>query len=99
MNARRTSAAILALLSLCAVWTQRDALVSHADHDPTHRVDINAAQQAELEALPRIGPAIAAAIVASRESDGPFADIDELDRVPRIGPKTVEGLRPYATVR
>lgn len=57
-------------------------------------IDVNRASPAELERLPRIGPALAARIVAHR----PFRTLDELERVPGIGPRTLEALRPHATV-
>ncbi|MBU4271375.1 MAG: helix-hairpin-helix domain-containing protein [Planctomycetes bacterium] len=58
-------------------------------------VDINAADWPELILLPGIGETLAQRIVASRESDGPFADHDDLRRVQGIGPKTLERIRPY----
>lgn len=61
-------------------------------------VDLNTATQRELETLPGIGPALAGAIIAYREANGPFTTIDELDDVPGIGPKTLESLRPLVTV-
>ena len=45
------------------------------------------------EQLPGVGPATAAAIVAERERNGPFASVDELDRVRGIGPAKLEALR------
>jgi hypothetical protein len=46
------------------------------------RVDVNAANEAELEALPVIGPVVAAAIVAGRRADGPYRSAGDLaDRV------------------
>lgn len=56
-------------------------------------VSLSTATAAELDALPGIGPATAARIVAFRESNGPFKTVDELDDVPGIGPATVERLR------
>lgn len=59
------------------------------------RLDINHASAADLELLPRVGPAIAARIVAAR----PFRSAEDLQRVRGIGPRTVERLRPMVTVR
>lgn len=47
-----------------------------------------------LEALPGIGPAIAARIVAHR----PFARVDDLTIVPGIGPRTLQRLRPLVSL-
>lgn len=58
-------------------------------------VDINAADWPELSVLPNIGETLAKRIVDSRNAEGPFADVDDLQRVRGIGPKTLEQLRPY----
>ncbi|MEO0511298.1 MAG: ComEA family DNA-binding protein [Planctomycetota bacterium] len=58
-------------------------------------VDVNTATAAELDLLPGIGPARAAAIIESRETKGPFRSVDDLQRVSGIGPKTAEKLSPY----
>lgn len=62
------------------------------------RLNVNRATAAELEKLPGIGPTLAARIVAYRAEHGPFRAVDELVRVPGIGPKTLEGLRDLVTV-
>lgn len=61
-------------------------------------IDVNRAGAVALQAVPGIGPARAAAIVADRAALGPFEDVDALDRVRGIGPATVERLRPFLTV-
>jgi competence protein ComEA len=53
---------------------------------PSGPVDVNRASAVDLETLPGVGPATAAAIVAERERNGPFASFEELERVPGIGP-------------
>jgi DNA uptake protein ComE-like DNA-binding protein len=59
------------------------------------RVDVNIAPPGVLEALPRIGPALAGRIVEARE-ETLFVSADDLDRRVRgIGPATIAGLRPY----
>ncbi len=55
---------------------------------PRPRVSVNRATQAELEALPGIGPALAQRIIAGR----PYQHAAELDRVRGIGPKTLKRL-------
>ncbi len=66
--------------------------------DPAFPIDLNTATAAELEALPRVGPATAARIVAWREEHGPFRRVEDLLEVPGIGPATLERLRPYVRV-
>jgi competence protein ComEA len=60
-------------------------------------VDINRATASELDALPGVGPATAAAIVTERERNGPFVGVDDLDRVPGIGPAKLAAIRDLVT--
>jgi competence protein ComEA len=62
-------------------------------------VNINTASAEELDALPGIGATKAAAIVADRSANGPFASCDDLGRITGIGPATVEKLRPQCTTK
>ena len=57
-------------------------------------LDLNAASAAELDALPGIGPVLAARIVEHRRRQGPFRSVEELRSVPGIGPKLLARLRP-----
>jgi competence ComEA-like helix-hairpin-helix protein len=61
------------------------------------RLEINSASEADLALLPGIGEVRARRIMESRRRDGPFPDVESLDRVYGIGPKTVELLRPWIT--
>lgn len=58
----------------------------------TGPIDVNVAGAAELEALPGIGPTIAAAIVDHRERHGPFAAVEDLVEVTGIGPAKLDAL-------
>ena len=58
------------------------------------QVNINTASATQLQSLPGIGPAKAAAIVSYREQVGSFVSCDQLDAVDGIGPATVAALRP-----
>ncbi len=57
------------------------------------RISINSADETGLDTLPRVGPALAARIVAWREAHGPFTSIDDLLSVPGIGEATLDGFR------
>jgi len=61
-------------------------------------IGLNDASAETLQALPRIGPVLAARIVAHRRRAGPFPSVAALTRVRGIGPKTVEHLRGMLTV-
>jgi len=63
------------------------------------RLDLNAADQAELERLPGIGAVKARAILAYRQANGPFADPADLARVPGIGGALATRLAPLVRVR
>ena len=63
---------------------------------PTGPIDVNVATIEELATLPRIGPTLAARIVEDRRAHGRFTSIDDLDRVPGLGPSTVAELRAHA---
>jgi len=62
-------------------------------------VDVNAATVADLEALPGIGPVLAARIVEYRRTHGRFQRPEDLLEVEGIGPRLLERLRPFIQVR
>ena len=61
-------------------------------------MNLNTADAAILETLPRIGPAMAERILQWRETNGRFTAIEDLLSVSGIGDKTFEGLRDLVTV-
>jgi len=60
-------------------------------------VYINSASASDLETLPRVGPALAARIIAYREENGPFVSLEDLDNVSGIGPSILAELAPYVS--
>jgi hypothetical protein len=60
-------------------------------------VDLDVASAGEIEALPRIGAALAGRIIASRDSFGPFRSLEGLRRVRGIGPVMLRQLGPLVT--
>lgn len=53
-------------------------------------LDPNLADERELQALPGVGPVLAARIIAWREAEGPFASLAALDAVKGVGPARLE---------
>ena len=62
------------------------------------KVNLNTADTAALETLPRVGPAMAARIIAWRQANGRFSAVDDLKSVTGIGDKTFEAMRDLITV-
>lgn len=56
-------------------------------------VNLNAATQAELEAVKGIGPSKAKAIIEYREKNGGFKSVDELAKVKGFGKASVAKLK------
>jgi competence protein ComEA len=61
------------------------------------KVDLNTASAEQLDALPGVGPATAQKIIADRTSNGPFRTVDDLLRVPGIGPAKFDALKDLVT--
>ncbi|MFI7665991.1 helix-hairpin-helix domain-containing protein [Nocardia sp. NPDC049526] len=71
---------------------------SAAVQRPSSKVDLNTATEAELDALPGIGPVTARAIVTWRTTNGRFTDVAQLGEVDGIGPARLARLRDLVTV-
>lgn len=56
-------------------------------------VNINTANQTELESLPGIGPVKAKAILDYRKKNGGFKSVEEITKVDGIGPVTLKNAR------
>ncbi|MDR1580550.1 MAG: ComEA family DNA-binding protein [Synergistaceae bacterium] len=65
---------------------------SNAEED-THKIDINTADASLFTTLPGIGPKLSRAIVAHRDENGPFGDIEGLRNVGGIGEKRFEAIK------
>lgn len=61
-------------------------------------VDVNHNGVDAIAGVPGIGRGLAAAIVASREAEGPFYDLASLARVDGLDDRGIDRLRPFLTV-
>jgi competence protein ComEA len=61
-------------------------------------ININTAPQEVLEALPEIGPKTAENIITYRQIEGFFTSIEDIQKVPGIGPATYEAIKDQITV-
>lgn len=74
------------------------AVPGETDVTPSGPVNVNTATATELETLPGIGPALAAAIIEERERRGGFGSVDELEAVRGIGSQRLADLEGLVTV-
>ncbi|HZJ83563.1 MAG TPA: helix-hairpin-helix domain-containing protein [Clostridia bacterium] len=65
----------------------------------TGEVNINTADQSQLETLPRIGPVLANSIIDHRDKNGLFKDKEDIKQVSGVGEKTFEGLKDLIVVK
>ena len=62
------------------------------------RVNVNEADERELDRLPGVGPALARSIVEDRRRNGPFNSLSDLERVPGLGSSKVARLEPHVAL-
>lgn len=99
----RAQASVATLIAACTValaaghWFDRGAgALTRADM--ALRIDPNRATAAELELLPRIGPALARAIIEHREQAAvqpAFRTVADLDAIRGVGPATLAEIAPH----
>ena len=59
---------------------------------PRLSIDINEASEAELSCVSGVGPTLARRIVEHRRRSGRFASLDELEKIPGVGPQLLTQL-------
>jgi len=91
---------ILTLILLIANWVRLgygsgESVAIERSDAYRYQVNLNDSGWVEWAQLDRIGETLARRIVEDRAEHGPFASIDDLQRVRGIGPATVETIRPW----
>ena len=79
--------------------TGSSGTVSVGTEQKQGKININKADGQELQNLPGIGPAKAAAIIEYRNASGPFKTIEDLKNISGIGDKTFEKLKDLIVVK
>ena len=62
------------------------------------QININTATKEQLDGLKGVGPVKAQAIIDYRTKNGPFKTVDDLEKVPGIGPATMKDVRSQISV-
>ena len=62
-------------------------------------ININKANESELEEIPGVGPSMASKIVNYRKENGEFKNIEDLKNISGIGEKKFETMREYNSVK
>ena len=63
------------------------------------QIDINSADQRDLESLPGVGPALAQKIIEHRERHGYFHTVSDLKHISGIGDKTLQQIEPDIKIK
>lgn len=71
-------------------------LVEGAEAEALGGINLNTSSAEQLQSLPGVTPRLAAMIVAYREEHGPFKDVFDLHKVPRVGRKTFRAITGMA---
>ena len=61
-------------------------------------IDINSANEEELQIIPRIGPVLAERIIQYRQENGLFGRVEDLKQVKGIGKATFKKIVPYISI-
>jgi competence protein ComEA len=97
-DGERIQIPILAATPAPSKNTEIDITSDFKPVDNINLINLNTANQQELETLPGIGPVLAQEIIAYRELNGSFSDIDEILNVKGIGTVKYEQIRELITV-
>ena len=90
---------LLLALSLPALAVEVEAVKEAANTETENRINLNTADVTQLQELKGVGPKTAEAIVQWRDSQGPFASVDQLLAIKGIGEKTLAKMRDNLVVQ
>lgn len=82
-----------------SIFDEEDEYTLSSEEKRTFKVNINKASAEDLQNINGIGPALANKIIAYREENGKFKNIEELKNVSGIGEKKYEDIVQYIVVK
>lgn len=65
----------------------------------TSKININKANEEELQKITGVGPSLASKIIQYREENGKFKEVEDLNNVSGIGEKKFESIKEYVCVK
>jgi competence ComEA-like helix-hairpin-helix protein len=87
----------IAVVGVCVLLVSVPLLAKKVP-PPLHSVDLNTADEKQLEQLPGVGPTTAKAIVEFRAKSGRFRRIEDLLVIRGISESKLKKIRPYVTI-
>ena len=96
LHLRQFRIAVLAMLSLALFLPVASTFAKK--RAPDHPIDLNEANEKELEELPGVGPTTAKAIIEFREKSGKFKRVDDLLVIRGISEAKLSKMRRYLVV-
>lgn len=81
-----------------SAWLAASPLSAKKVPPPLHSVDLNTADEKQLEQLPGVGPTTAKAIIEFRTRAGRFRRVDDLLVIRGISETKLKKIRPYVTI-
>lgn len=82
-----------------SVDSGKRVIMSDESNNPSLIVNINTANETELEQLPGIGPSISSKIVDYRNQNGKFKNIEDIKNVTGIGDSKYEKIKDFIKVK
>lgn len=102
---------LICALSLCFMFLSAGTALSAPKTSPAvdgktaaiesaviEKININSADELQLETLPGVGPKVALRITEYRKVNGGFKSVDDLQNVKGIGPKLLQKIKPLVKI-
>lgn len=76
-----------------------DTMKSNTNGSSNGKININLADQSQLETIPGVGPSTAKKIIDYREKEGKFSEVEDIKNISGIGDKKFENMQEYISTQ